>query len=177
MTYTSEIPDDSQNQIWLPLNWIIHENAVVGSVVQDSSFFLGIECKSSEEPAYIEDRSQDVMHSGHKNSLVMIKKFRVVYPCQMNITSFPFDQQNCKFALTMDTRSNTSVILTSLLNGTSVRYTGPDALNEFELDQDIKYVSRIDIDFINSLYLQLSYLASGYKFILYILFEIQKALH
>ena len=114
LIYSSEIPDDSQNKIWLPLNWIIHENAVVGSVVQDSSFFLGIECKSSEEPAHIEDSSQDVMHSGYNNSLVMIKKFRVLYPCQMNITSFPFDQQNCKFVLTMDTRSNVSVILTSL---------------------------------------------------------------
>ena len=120
------------------MDWIIHENAVVGSVVQDSSFFLGIECESAEEPSEIEDSLQNVMHSGYKNSLVMIKKFRVLYPCQMNITFFPFDQQHCKFVLSMDTRSNMSVILSSLSNSSSVRYTGPDALNEFELDQEIK---------------------------------------
>ena len=77
--------------------------------------------------------SKDLMYSGYENSLIMSQKFRVAYPCQMDILYFPFDEQHCKFILKMETKGNQSVILKTDATKESVSYNGPRLLQEFEL--------------------------------------------
>ena len=125
--------DETKNQIWLPIDWTIHENADLGTVIRDKSFFLGIKCNTSELPPDIQSQSQNLLHSGAENDLITIQKFKVVYPCQMNITYFPFDKQLCNFILKMETKGNRSVIFAADPDQHSVSCGGPNLLHEFEL--------------------------------------------
>ena len=84
-------------------------------------------------PPDIKRQSQNLLHKGAENDLIMIQKFKVVYPCQMNITYFPFDKQLCKFILKMETKGNHSVIFATDPDQKSVSYEGPNLLHEFEL--------------------------------------------
>ena len=115
------------------MDQIIQENAVLGTVIRDSTFFLGIQCKTHEMPPDIKSASQDLLHSGEDNDLIMVQKFKVVYPCGMNITYFPFDKQFCKFILKMETKGDQSVFLKTDPKKESVSYDGPYLLHEFEL--------------------------------------------
>ena len=79
----------------------------------------------------------DLLYSGAENDLIMSQKFKVAYPCQMNILYFPFDKQNCKIMLKMETKGNESVLLKTDPTKEIVSYAGTPLLQEFEL-ADIK---------------------------------------
>ena len=68
----------------------------------------------------------------------MVQKFRVKYPCNMDMMYFPFDKQACQFDLKMKTKDSHSIIIKAdpTINP-SVSYAGPKLLNEYEL-VDIK---------------------------------------
>ena len=128
------ISDETRNKIWHPVDFLIHENAFIGKVHLDSTFFLGINCTSPKLPPDIRSNDREVLYSGAENDLIMVQKFRVTYPCNMDMMYFPFDKQACQFDLKMKTKSNHSVILKadpdiSLI----VSYAGPNILHEYKV--------------------------------------------
>ena len=88
---------------------------------------------SPELPPDIGSNSKDLLYSGATNDLIMFQKFKVAYPCQMNILYFPFDKQHCQFKLKMVTNGNHSVVLKADPLKEIVSYAGPYLLQEFEL--------------------------------------------
>ena len=117
---------------------LIHENAFIGEVHLDSTFVLGINCTSPKLLPDIGSNDREVLYSGAENDLIMVQKFRVKYPCNMDMMYFPFDKQECQFKLKMETKPNHSVILKADCTiKPSVSYAGPNILQEFKL-VDIK---------------------------------------
>ena len=86
-----------------------------------------------ELPPDIASVSKDSLYSGEENDLIMTQKFKVAYPCQMDILYFPFDKQECKITMKMETQGNQSVVLKLDPTKRSVSYDGPLQLQEFEL--------------------------------------------
>ena len=125
--------DESRKDIWRPVQRIIHENAVLGKIERAPYYYLGVECLTRELSADIGSAAQNLLHSGADNDLIMRQRFKVVYPCPMDITYFPFDKQKCKFILKMETKGNQSVYLKSDTKKDAVRYLGDNMLHEFQL--------------------------------------------
>ena len=63
----------------------------------------------------------------------MVQKFRVKYPCNMDMMYFPFDKQACQFDLKMKTKSNSVILKADPTIKPSVSYAGPNILHEYEL--------------------------------------------
>ena len=129
--------DETRNQIWHPVDLLIHENAFIGEVHFDSTFFLGINCTSPKLLPDIGSNDREVLYSGAENDLIMVQKFRVKYPCNMDMMYFPFDKQACQFDLKMKTKSNSVILKADPAIKPSVSYAGPNLLHEYEL-VDIK---------------------------------------
>ena len=125
--------DESREDIWHPVQRIIHENAVLGKIKRAPYYYLGVECLTKELSVNIGSAAQNLLHSGADNDLIMRQKFKVVYPCPMDITYFPFDKQKCKFILKMETKGNQSVFLKPETKKGAVRYLGDNMLHEFQL--------------------------------------------
>ena len=119
----------------MPLDKLVHENAVLGSVLKDSDYYLGIQCNSESLPRDIGNPSEDLTYSGHANDLIMTQKFRIIYPCKMNMQYFPFDLQTCAFKMKIKTKGNLSVVLQADPTVDSVAYSGPVFLQEFEVSR------------------------------------------
>ena len=125
--------DESRKKIWRPVQRILHENAVLGKVELAPDYYLGVECLTKELPMDIGSAAQNLLHSGANNDLIMTQRFKVVYPCPMVIKYFPFDKQECKFKLKMETKGNGSVFLKSDTQKDAVIYLGDNMLHEFQL--------------------------------------------
>ena len=125
--------DESREEIWRPVKRIVHENAVLGKVELAPDYYLGVECLTKELPMDIGSAAQNLLHSGADNDLIMTQRFKVVYPCPMVIKYFPFDKQECKFKLKMETKGSQSVFLQSDTRKAAVRYLGKKMLHEFQL--------------------------------------------
>ena len=125
--------DESRKEIWHPVQRIIHDNAVLGKIKRSDEYYLGVECQTNELPVDIGSSAQNVLHSGADNDLIMRQKFKVVYPCPMDIRYFPFDKQECKIKLKMETKGSQSVFLKSDTKKDAVIYLGDTMLHEFQL--------------------------------------------
>ena len=112
---------------------------MLGKVVCDHAFYLGVECSTKELEPDIGSAEQNILYSGANNDLIMVQKFKVVYPCPMNITLFPFDKQVCRFILKLETKGSKSVYLRAESRKDAVSYIGNDLLNEFKM-KDIRNV-------------------------------------
>ena len=110
---------------------------MLGQIINDPDFYLGIKCDSKSLPPNIGNASEDVLYSGSGNDLIMRQKFRITYPCKMEVHYFPFDIQTCEFLMKLKTKGNLSVFLQADPTVDSVMYSGPKLLQEFEVS-DIK---------------------------------------
>ena len=67
--------------IWLPMTEIIHENAVIGEVVEDKLFHVKIIASSMPEEINLEEDVEALLYQGSKNDLVMSQRFKLEYRC------------------------------------------------------------------------------------------------
>ena len=92
------------------------------------TYYLGIKCTSSELPD-----ANELLYSGEENDRVMVQKFKIGYPCLMDILYFPFDTQRCKFKLKLETKGSQSIILKANTTEKVVSYDGPFLMQKFRL--------------------------------------------
>ena len=130
------IPRAQSAKLWLPLDHVIHDNAVIGDIKEDSS--PGVQAFARGNGIV---NSQDAKESlifpgrGEINFLEMKSRMRVNYQCQFNLHNFPFDKQTCDFILKIQVVSNKTVAFKEEAeNGSSIMYLGSKTLSEFEID-------------------------------------------
>ena len=118
-------------KIWTPMPKLIHENAVIGKVVEDKVFYVKIVGRSNPEKMNIVENVETLLFPGSENDLFMSQRFKLEYRCDFFVKNFPFDEQVCDFIMLMNVEGNKTIALAE--SRPPVIYKGPHILQSFEL--------------------------------------------
>ena len=119
-------------KIWLPMQEVIHDNAVIGEVIEDKVFYVKVVGKSNPEQPTLEESVESLLYDGSLNDLTMTQRVKLEYRCSFFLKNYPFDEQTCKFILLMNLQGNNS--LKFMEDNPAVKYDGPKILTEFEIE-------------------------------------------
>ena len=117
------------DKVWLPIPDIIHENAILGTVIEDNVSYLKSFAKSSPKPMTLEEHVEALLFEGSENDLVMNQRFKINYRCDFFLKNYPFDSQTCNFILLMKLKGNHSIKFAKM--SPAIIYEGPTVLTEF----------------------------------------------
>lgn len=129
------VSEEIVQKLWLPLDNIIHENAVIGKVHPDD--IRRIFVVPNTDPMLLEgyETYEELLYSGAENSLEVSQRFRIEYDCVFNLEKFPFDRQKCDFILKMMLSHNNSKSLVE--DDIAVIYNGESKIDQFYIGQMI----------------------------------------
>merc|ERR1739844_654878 len=110
-TNKNPVPQRIVDQLWLPLENIIQENAIIGKIYPDN--IRRVFVIPSTEPMSFDPLQtfEDNIYRGSENPLEISQRFRVEYDCLFKLEKFPFDQQRCNISLKMRLNYNNSMSL------------------------------------------------------------------
>jgi len=133
-------------QLWNPLQYVIHENALIGEIYPDS--INEVEIRSIKPPIAMNPNNaiQDILYEGAYTIVTFKQRYRLLYRCRFSLRYFPFDTQTCKFIMKMENDKFSSVSLEqdkTSENPTGVTYVGPENANEFRIDKILAYTGII----------------------------------
>ena len=123
--------------LWIPLDYVIHKNAVIGEIFQDMEIDVGVESEAPPMPMDHEHAIQNTLYSGTDTTMEVTQSYRIMYTCTFNLRNFPFDSQNCTFVMMMKTGRHTNVSFEK--DEPAVAYNGPKMVEAFEIGQIMAY--------------------------------------
>ena len=82
-----DIPLVKQEQLWLPLNKIVHTNAVIGEIDEAPTSYVRVVAQSGPLENDGTEDMEDVRYDGGANSLVMARDYRLQYRCTFYVSS------------------------------------------------------------------------------------------
>ena len=130
----SPIPHQVAEKLWLPLDSIVHDNAMIGKVQQvKNDRRVSIMAVTLPIPVSLDDPFENNLFDPFNNILEIKQRFRITYICTFFLKKFPFDKQSCEFSMRINLESNSSLIFTKDSNGVS--YLGPTTINQFEIER------------------------------------------
>ena len=118
---------DVGGQLWLPLDNLIHDNAVIGEVKHDTQkrILLHAETPADADVALpIENR----IFGGSNNMLDVSQRMKIRYNCIFNVQIFPFDEEECQFLMTI--RQDTDTVI-RFVEDEPIVYIGPPIVDQF----------------------------------------------
>ena len=123
------VPERIVEQLWLPLDNILHENAVIGKIHEDDIrrvFVVPI-----SEPILLDgyETYEELLYDGAENSIEVSQRFRIEYDCVFNLEKFPFDEQECDFVMKMNLDHNNSMALVE--DDPPIIYNGESKIDQF----------------------------------------------
>ena len=126
------VPTELMKRIWIPLDHLVHDNAIIGDIYQDGQRRqLWIKPTIHSIPADLGDPFENNVHDSFKTTLNVQERFRIKFMCTFDMKKFPFDKQNCDFKMHINTSRDTNLQMVSDSGG--VTYFGPTIVNEFEV--------------------------------------------
>ena len=81
-----DIPLAKQEQLWLPLNKIVHTNAVIGEIDEAPTSYVRVKAQSGPLENDGTEQTEDVRYDGAKNSLMMARDYRLQYRCSFYVS-------------------------------------------------------------------------------------------
>jgi len=129
---TNMIPEETASQIWLPLEQVIHENAIIGEINIDDRMEVAF-LSTTAEIMDVSRTEEDVIYKGKENQLHLTKRLSVKYTCIFDVESFPFDEDICNF--TMKIKSRNKIFLLRFMEDGPVVYRGPKRVDQFGIDR------------------------------------------
>lgn len=116
-------------QLWLPLDRLIHENAIIGEVksgnVKRIQLLPAIQADwNADFP--IENR----LFSGSHNPLVVSRRMKIKYNCIFDVKKFPFDDDLCHFVMGIQQHKNTAI---SFVKDGNILYNGAAIVDQFSI--------------------------------------------
>ena len=118
--------------LWIPLDFVIFENAIIGEIYKDTSYEVQVEASDSSLPKDTADSIQNRLFSGENNTLYITERYRLKYKCSFYLKGFPFDRQSCPFVMQMKSDKITTISFTKA--DPPWRYDGPEVLGQFEIE-------------------------------------------
>ena len=127
------VPDETVGKLWLPMDHVIHDNAVIGRIFRDTVRNTFILPTADPIPLTGFEKFEEHLYSGEYNAIEMSQRFRIQYDCMFDLEKFPFDSQMCTFVMKMTLQENNSLALVQ--DETSIEYNGSLKINEFTIKQ------------------------------------------
>ena len=128
---SKRIPMQYGNQLWLPHENLIFQNATLGDIRRENLYLLEVEVTKPATAMNPEESRETLIYPGTDSWLILTQRVKLKYPCNFELANFPFDKSICKFALSLDMTENN--ILKLMGGNQSVVYAGPKILNEFKI--------------------------------------------
>ena len=125
------------DELWIPLDYVTHENAVIGDIFQDDKTDVELKSLSTPMPMDPNDATQDTFYSGTNTFMEVTQSYRIMYKCIFALRKFPFDRQNCTFIMTMESDKQSNVSFAKY--DPAIEYDGPEIVKEFEIAQITTY--------------------------------------
>ena len=125
---------ESAEHLWLPSENIIHENAVVGEVIENNHRVIRVENLTEGIGITTTESVENYKHLGSKTRLVMTQRNKIIYSCTFDVTKFPLDDHRCFFKMKMEMERNSSI--TFVKGEPTVTYSGPVTWNQFEVHDE-----------------------------------------
>ena len=130
----SPVPFHVAEKLWLPLDSIVHDNAMIGKVQQvKNDRRVSIMAVTLPIPVSLDDSFENNLFDPFNNIFEIKQRFRITYICTFFLKKFPFDKQSCEFSMRINRESNSSLTFTKDLTGVS--YLGPTTINQFEIER------------------------------------------
>ena len=125
------VQSNTVEELWIPLDYFIFENTIIGEIYKDSRYEVRVEALDSSLPKDPANVVQNRLFSGENNTLYITMRYRLKYNCKFWLRGFPFDRQNCPFIIQMKSDKITTVSLEKAQP--PVRYDGPDVVEQFTI--------------------------------------------
>jgi hypothetical protein len=138
------VPEEIIDKLWLPLDNIIYENAVIGKIQSDDVQRVFVIPETDPIPLTSMEIYEEYLYDGAKNVLEVSQRFQIEFDCVFHLVKFPFDDQQCNFILKMALGQNNSMSLVQ--EDPSVIYNGEINLEQFHIGPMISYTSNNDKD-------------------------------
>ena len=132
-TTINPMSEETAKTIWMPSEHIIHDNAILGKIIEDPHRELGIENQTVAMPGDITKSIENYVHPGSKTQIVLKQRFKITYPCKFELAKFPFDKHECNFISKLRLQNNNSILFTK--DDPAIFYDGPKTVNQFTLDE------------------------------------------
>ena len=130
------IPNEIVKQLWLPVQRIIHENAIIGSMHKDSSIQAGVMLSpyTNRIRQDLANHMEDNTFKGSECPLLIKERFKVEYNCNFNLKKFPFDRQRCVLLMKMKIHLSSRLSLAGDSFAPWI-YDGSSTVYEFEINK------------------------------------------
>ena len=92
---------ETTDQLWLPLDHVKHEEAIIGKVRADSKRMIAASPLKSSMSVNPYEIREDAYYDKNNNQLEMAQRFKIDYKCLFKVHKYPFDQHECHIALRM----------------------------------------------------------------------------
>ena len=125
--------EETARNIWMPSEHIIHDNAILGKIIEDPHREIGIENQTVAMPGDIMKSIENFVHLGSKTQIVLKQRFKITYPCEFDLEKFPFDKHKCNFILKLRLQNKNSILFAK--DTPAILYNGPKTVNQFTLDK------------------------------------------
>ena len=116
-------------KLWMTVNDLIYDNAIVGELVQDPNMKVALITNSSALPIDYNRPRAELRYEGSNTRIQINKSIRVKTTCNFQFTKFPFDNHECSILMHMKDFSNTKVDLVN----SSIKYTGGPIVGQFDV--------------------------------------------
>ena len=126
------VPQFQKDKIWLPIQELVFDNAVIGEVVKEDVYILEVNIKSAANTRSVNDPKESLVYPGAKNPLHLSQKLKISFRCNFFVQNFPFDKDECQFYLSLPRLGNNTIVLREAED--SIIYKGQLILNEFQIN-------------------------------------------
>ena len=137
---------NTAEKLWLPLEKIVYDNAVLGKVhknkVGDVAILATQNLAQTIESMNPYRDKEDTWYKGEEQAIEMTLRQKIDFSCTFKLIKFPFDEQQCDFSMTMKNAKYLGVKL--LENQSSVEYKKPLKINEFEIIEITSMVTNVE---------------------------------
>ena len=119
------------NKLWLPVENLDYQNAIVGEVEVDPSIQISLNTSSDPLPSNINRHREELIYKGTTTSIQLTKTVRLKTTCDFQFKKFPFDEHKCTIQLGMKVLGNEKVDLVGTNH--SIEYIGGDTVGQFDI--------------------------------------------
>ena len=122
---------ETSGKLWLPCENIIHDNAILGQIIEDKHRDVGVTTLTKDRPVNIMHSIENYLYKGSEAQLFMTQRYKIVYNCVFTLAKFPFDEHECRFIMQLKTHKNNS--MTFVKDTPAISYRGPSTVNQFQI--------------------------------------------
>lgn len=128
--------------MWLPLDNLIHENAIIGKVDDDKHKRIRLHTKV-EEDVDLDLPIENRLFKGSHNLLEASQRTKIQYNCIFHVKKFPFDEEECQFLMLIRQHKGTAL---QFVADEATVYNGPSIVHQFLVGPIHSWINNTDRD-------------------------------